>query len=116
MTDLDKLVAKMEYKNKYIAALEAGILGMMMEATRSAVCAKMLAEAINEAEDVHFLRILFQNSDWEKTERVGRDMSVGECGGWSNAECSTDWALAIMEYLNGKKIDKLVEWACEADE
>lgn len=116
MTDLDKLVAKMEYKNKYIATLEMAILNMLMEANLSDDVAGLWAGHINVADDNVILRILFQNSDWEKTERVGRDMSVGECGGWSNAECSTDWALAIMEYLDGKKIDKLVEWACEADE
>lgn len=116
MTDLDKLVAIQERKNRYIAALEFGIISMMTLSHESEDIAGMWAEHINDTNDDDFLRILFQNSDWEKTERVGRDMSVGECGGWSNAECRTDWALAIMEYLDGKKIDKLIEWACEADE
>ena len=115
MTDLDKLVSKMEYKNKYIAALESGILEMMQESVSDEDCAEMWADSINSADNNHFLRILFQNSDWQKTERVGRDMSVGECGGWSNAECGTDWALAIMEYLDQSKLDTLIEWACEDD-
>jgi hypothetical protein len=116
VTDLDKLVAKMEYKNKYIASLEIAILNMLMEAEFNDDVAGSWAGHINAADDNAILRILFQNSDWQKTERVSRDMSVGECGGWSNAECSTAWASAIMEYLNSRKIDKLVEWACEADE
>lgn len=113
MTDLDKLVSKMEYKNKYIAALEAGILVMMMDCDGNEESARLFSTYINEAGDNNFLRILFQNSDWQKTERVERDMSVGECGGWSNAECDTVWALAIMEYLDQSKLDTLIEWACE---
>jgi hypothetical protein len=115
MTELDKLVEKMERKDKYIASLESNILDMMLLADACDGIAKAIAGQINDAEDEAFLRILFQNSEWVKTERVDMDISVGEQGGYSNAECGSDWAVAIIDYLDEKKVDRLIAWACEAD-